>query len=298
LYCDTFDAAIQGLTPISVMHTTWRVGLGLAVLASLAQAPPKDPLARARVFYNAEQYDQAIEAATEAQRSPKLANVAAVVLARAHLERFRAASARGEQAPIDVSAARDLLKTVDTSTLDARDRLEFLTGLGESLYLEDQADGPPLYGAAAAVFEVALASVDAVNPDSRESLFEWWAGSLDHQAQQAPDAERRTIYARLLDRAEQELARRDLSPAGLYWVAASARGVDDVERAWGAAVAGWIRAGALGVKGVRLRDDLDRLVTQAILPERARQMTPVGDAHPMQTVLQAQWDEIKKKWEK
>jgi hypothetical protein len=272
--------------------------VGLAVLASLAQAPVRDALGRARALYNAGQYDQAIAVATEARLVPALANAAAVVLARAHLERFRAALALGEQAPVDLIAARDLLKTVDASKLVARDRIEFLTGLGESLYLEDQAGGQPLYGAAAAIFEIALGNVEAVGPEGRESLFEWWAGSLDRQAQQAPDTERRMIYARLLARAEQELAYRDLSPAAMYWVAASARGVDDVERAWGAAVAGWIRASQLGLRGARLRDDLDRLVTRAIIPERARQLTPVGDAHSYQDVLQRQWDDIKKKWEK
>jgi hypothetical protein len=292
LYCDTFDAAIQHLTPF------FRLGLGLAVLASMAQAPLRDPLDRARTFYNSAQYDQAIVAATEARLVPKLANAAAVVLARAHLERFRAAFARGEQAPVDLTAARDLLKRVDASLLAPRDHVEFLTGLGESLYLDVQAGGPPLYGAAAAVFAQALATSEGAGGESRDSLFEWWAGSIDLQAQFAPDSERRRLYARLLQRAEDELDHRDRSPAAIYWVAASARGMDDVERAWGAAVAGWIRASQLGPASVRLRDDLDRLVTQAIVPERARLMTPVGDWHPMQTVLQLQWEALKRTWQK
>ena len=260
----------------------------------MAQAPLKDPLERARTFYNAADFDQAIAAATEARHVPNLANAASVVLARAHLERFRAASVRGEQKPVDLTTAREELKLVDDAKLAARDHVEYLTGLGESLYLDD----PPLYGAAAAVFERALVGADAAGADQRESLFEWWAGSLDRQAQLAPDAERRVLYARLLTRAEDELDRRDRSPAALYWVAAGARGADDVERAWGAAVAGWIRAGQFGPAGVRLRDDLNRLMTQAILPERARLLAPPGDSHQMQIALQREWDELKQKWER
>src|SRR6185369_9676406 len=211
--------------------------------------------------------DQAIDAATEARLNPRYANSATIILARARLERFRLAFAKGEQAPADLTAARDLLKQVDVSKLDARDYVEYLTGLGESLYLEDLASGQALYSAAAEVFDKALSRTGPEDLETREMLFEWWAGSLDRQAQLASDSERRLVYARILARAEKE---RDMSPSAIYWLAAASRGTDDVERAWGVAVAGWIRAREMGPAGAKLRDDLDRLVTQGILPERAR----------------------------
>jgi hypothetical protein len=284
--------AIQGLTAFL------RLGLVAAVLASLAQAPIKDPLARARSDYNAGQFDLAIEAATEARQNPKTANAATLVLARAKLERFRSAFSRGEQAPDDLVIARDMLKKIDVAALTPRDRIEYLTGVGVSLYLEDLGGGQQLYGAAAEYFELALSTVDASAPDMHETILEWWAGSLDRQAQLAPNSERRKFYARILLRAEREVELRDLSPAAMYWLAAAARGTDDVERAYSAAVAGWIRAPQTGAAGARLRDDLDRLVIQAILPERARIMVPIGDPRPTEMVLRAYWDELKVKWEK
>jgi hypothetical protein len=103
---------------------------------------------------------------------------------------------------------------------------------------------------------------------------------------------------RILRRAETELARDPQSSVAVYWIAAASRGADDLERAWGAAVAGWVRAGSLGPRGVTLRDDLDRLVVNVILPERAQQLAPGGDAQSALTILKAQWEELKKKWQR
>jgi tetratricopeptide (TPR) repeat protein len=262
----------------------------------LAQAPIKDPLQRARTFYNAGRYTEAIEAATEARRVPAVAAAADIVRARSYLERFRAALAEGRQAPVDLLTARDALKGIDPARLTPRDRADFFTGVGQSLYLEDQAGGPPLYGAAAEMFDLAMANLGDQGRAERELLIEWWAGALDRQAQLAPDSERRGIYLRVMRRAEEELSRRELSAAALYWVAAAARGADDIERAWGAAVAAWIRAPQLGAEGAKLRDDLDRLVTHAILPERARQMTPAALSRAQLSVLIQQWEDLKQKW--
>ena len=265
---------------------------------SLAQTPIKDPLVRARASYNASQYDQAIDAATEARLVAKYANDATLVLARARLGRFRVALAKGEQAPADLVTARDLLKQIDVEKLSPRDQIEYLTGVGVALYLEDPAGGLPLYGAAAEVFERALSKSSGAGQDVREPLFEWWASSLDRQAQLVSDSERRALYVRILERAEQELDRRDLSPSATYWIAAASRGADDVERAWGAAVAGWIRAPQMGSAAARLREDLDRLVMTGIVPDRARLMSSPGNARAMEIVLQQQWDDLKAKWAK
>jgi hypothetical protein len=148
------------------------------------------------------------------------------------------------------------------------------------------------------MFEVALARSEAAPTSARESLFEWWAEALDREAQFAPATERKPLYTRILHRAEGELARDPQSSVAVYWIAAASRGTDDLERAWGAAVAGWIRAGSLGKRGVTLREDLDRLVVNVILPERAQQLAPGGDAQSALTILKAQWEELKKKWER
>src|SRR5262245_3453731 len=137
-----------------------RAVLAIFAAASLAQAPIKDPLMRARASYNTGEYTEAIDAATVAARTPATANAANVVLARAYLERFRAAYAKGDQAPVDLSRARDALKLVDATALTMRDRVEYFTGLGESLYLEHKGGGPPLYAAAAEMFDRALVASD------------------------------------------------------------------------------------------------------------------------------------------
>ena len=113
--------------------------LALAAPAAFAQ---RADLVKARNFYNQRQFDAAIESAGAAQKLQATADAATVVLARAHLERYR------ERAnPDDLAAARLALGNVRPASLDARDTIDFLTALGEALFFEDE------YGAAAAVFE-------------------------------------------------------------------------------------------------------------------------------------------------
>jgi hypothetical protein len=276
-----------------------RLKLPSAVLAAAlvtasgatAQTPPGDPLSRARRLYNEQKYDAAIEAATEARKLPALANAATVVIARAHLDRFVQAA---EQS--DLADARDALKQVNEAQLAPRDQVDFLVGLGQSFYLDGCLDG--CYAAAAEQFEQALSRADAVNVDleTRELLLEWWAVTLDRRAQFGPASARRPIYARVLERAEREIARPATSAVGLYWLAAAARGTDDLERAWGAATSGWARARYLGARGEQLRADLDRFVALVLLPERARELASGGDARAALTSLEAQWADWKVKW--
>jgi hypothetical protein len=209
-------------------------------VGAAAQKPSADPLARARQLYNDQKLDAAIQAAQDARRVPASANAAAVVLARAYLERFSRT-----RVAADLTAARDALKQVDEARLTPRDQVEFLVGLGQAFYLEGCLDG--CYAAAAEQFDQALARADALDVPTRESLFEWWAVTLDKRAQLAATPARKAIYARVLERAEREVARPESSSPGLYWLAAAARGVDDLDRAWGAAASGW--AGARGEVG-------------------------------------------------
>jgi hypothetical protein len=262
-------------------------GLALSTAAPAAAQAPPDPVARARQLYNQQQYDDAIRVAADARRAPALADAAAVVFARAHLERYRAQSE-----PADLSDAREALLGVQDARLSARDHIELVVGLGELLFFDHR------FGAAAEFFEIALAHLDLLEPGAREGLLDWWAGALDHQAQLEPEADRRTIYARILARVEDALRRDDRSAVASYWVCAAARGTSDLDRAWAAAIAGWVRARLIGAAGAKLRGDLDRLVTNVIIPERAQQLAQNADPRPAAAALQQEWDGVKESYGK
>ncbi len=116
--------------------------------------------------------------------------------------------------------------------------------------------------------------------------------------------ERPAIYARVLERMTEEIAEYPGSTAAGYWLAAAARAGGDVERAWHAAHAGWLRATLADDRGVALRADLDRLMTQAIIPERAARLAYRSDVlarmdpKEAQAALTAEWDAFKKAWSK
>jgi hypothetical protein len=270
------------------MSTVGRALLLSLVLPTCAQAQTQtDALTRARQFYNLQQFDDAILVAGDARRVPALADAAAVIFARAHLERYRAQSE-----PADLSDAREALLAIQDAKLSARDHMELVVGLGELLFFDKR------FGAAAVFFEIALGHLDLLEPGARESLLEWWAGSLDQQAQLEAETERKPIYLRMLGRVEDELRRDDRSAVASYWLAAAARGTSDLDRAWSAAVAGWVRGPFLGAAGVKLRADLDRLVKNVLIPERAQQLSAGADPRPMVAVLQQEWDEVKESYGK
>lgn len=267
------------------------LGLCGILLGSTAQIQPADPLTRARRAYNERQFDEAISAAKLAIDVPASSNVAAVVLARAYLERFRAGAGSDVA---DIEAARAALARVRPDLLAPPDRVEFLVGQGVAMFVDGCGGG--CYSVAAEFFELALAGSAAIDPASREPIFEWWATALDHQAQYGLDTERIPIYQRLLGRAEAERARDQNSASAAYWVAAAARGTGDFHRAWGAAVAGWIQARHFGARGEQLRTDLNRLVVDILLPERAIALAPDADPRPVLEQLRKQWAELTEKY--
>ncbi len=114
----------------------------------------------------------------------------------------------------------------------------------------------------------------------------------------APDGERQRRYGRLLAGIEKELGLRPSSTVAMYWLAAAARGVEDLDRAWSVAVAGWIQAPALaaGQRGANLRIDLDRLMRDAIIPERAKRASSPADPVALRVALAAEWESIKQRW--
>ncbi|MEZ5319617.1 MAG: hypothetical protein R2752_19610 [Vicinamibacterales bacterium] len=262
--------------------------VALLVSAGQATTTRPDPLAEARAHYNAGRFDEAAASAIEALALPGLGDVARVVLARAELERYRESREGGS-----LDAAREALKAVHADALLPRDRVEYLVGVGEALYLDD----PPRFGAAAEYFELALDAPVPQSPGERERVFEWWASALDREAQFGPAASRQAVYERIHRGALAEREAHESSAVVWYWLALSARGAGDLDRAWAHAVAGWIHGAQLGARGTQLRADLDRLVTQVILPQRARQLAASdGDPREALAALAAQWDEIKRKW--
>ena len=253
--------------------------LFLACVAPLVAAD--DPLSRARLLYNQGQFEAAISAAEQARLTPARADAADLVAARAYLERFRASATPG-----DLVNARDRLRRIDPQRFAARERAEYVVGLGEALFFEEA------FGAAANVLEPIVRSPDALIGDARERVLDWWASALDREAKPRPEIERQGVYQRIRARMEEELAAHPGSGAAAYWLAAAARAQGDVQAAWDAAMAGWVRAPLASDRGVALRADLDQLVLRAIVPERARATAQTPES------LRQQWEAFKQRWNK
>ena len=257
----------------------------LAALCCSAAADAAEPaaLARARALYNAANYDGAITAAASVRQQAQWADAAALVIARSHLERFRL-----NADPADLTSARGTLSTIRATALAPRDQLDLLIGLGQSLYLAET------FGAAAEIFDNALGQSSMLTARERLLVLDWWATALDREALTRPVDRRAAEFVRIAVRMEEELRLDPGSRVANYWLAAAARGAGDVERAWGAAIAGWVRA-TLSPDGPALRTDLDRLVTTALVPERARQR-PSRDQLEAQNGIRADWEAVKEQW--
>lgn len=255
----------------------------VALLLTLAgPVEASDALAEARRLYNLADYEAAERAAREAIRTSP--DSARVVLGRVRLERYRQSAN-----PEDLAEARLALRTVDPRPLQTTERVELTIGLAEGLYLEDR------FGAAAELFEGVIDASIALGPAAHERVLDWWASSLDRLAQARPVGDRAQIYDRVIDRMEREIVRdAGSTPAG-YWLAAAARGEGDLERAWAAAIAGWVRAPLATDRGAALRADLDRLVVQAIVPERAARLT-TRDRAQTTTGMLSEWEAFKASW--
>lgn len=257
-----------------------------AILLALAAAPPAraadahDPLSRARALYNERQYDEAIAAADQARATPARADSADLVAARALLERYRESAAAE-----DLAQARDRLRRLDPARFVGGERAEYLVGLGEALYFDEA------YGAAAGLFASVLGAPDTDLPaDARDRALDWWATALDRDARPRPDLDRQSIYQRIRDRMSGELASHPASSSAAYWAAAGAWAQGDLQSAWNAAEAGWVRAPLTADHGAALRPDLDRLMARGIIPDRARVLGVAPDS------LRDDWERFKDQW--
>jgi hypothetical protein len=125
-------------------------------------------------------------------------------------------------------------------------------------------------------------------------LLDWWATAIDREMQAATGERRTRLAGEIAARMEEELRRDPGSVPGNYWLAVAARGSGDVQAAWDAAVAAWVRA-TLGPSTSQLRSDIDRLVTEALIPERARSR-PAREQVDATDALRAEWESIKQTW--
>ena len=256
----------------------------LCLCASAAVAAEHPSLAKARALYNAADYDGAIGAAAAARSDPPSADAAALVMGRAHLERYRLSAD-----PADLGVARELLGTVRAPALMPRDQLDLLIGLGQTLYLGET------FGAAAELYGTALGRASMLGERDRALLLDWWATAMDRDAQRQQADHRAPIFERVIARMDEELRRDPGSAPANYWLAASARGAGHLDRAWHAAVAGWISANLTPESAQRLRTDLDRLVTDVLIPERAR-ARPAREQSDALIALRAEWESHKTQW--
>jgi hypothetical protein len=260
------------------------VALVLMGAGSTAWANEPPALAKARTLYNAGDYEGAIDSASVARKDEAWADAAALVVARSHLELYRT-RADAE----NLSAARAALGAIRAAALMPRDQVDLIVGLGQSLYLSE------IYGAAAELFDTALSRATLLGTRDRLLLLDWWATSLDREAQSRPADRRARVFERISTRMNEEIQRDPGSPVANYWLAVSARGAGDIDGAWNSAVAAWVRSTLSPDSTSRLRDDLDRLVTQALIPERSR---IVGAREPQEAVaaLKTEWELIKQQW--
>ena len=279
--CVPFRARhLVAATVLAVLAVASDQGRAVTIAADQPSA-----LSRARIAYNQRRYDEAIAAAREAERIPETATPALLLVARASLERYRQSSAAS-----DLATARSTMASIDPAKLSPGDRGEMQVGLGELLYFDDR------FGAAADMFEDAMSRVGDRGYTPRERLLGWYATSLDRQARLEAPSGRRRIYRRLLERVARENRVGSGSAVASYWVVTATFGADDVEDAWDAAVATWVRAPLIPGGGVTLRDDIDRFVLTAIIPRRAKLASAGGETEPAADAFRKDWASVKLTW--
>lgn len=272
---------MPGMRTYLVSMLLLAVTLGMTATAAAAESPA---LARARTLYNSGDFEGAIDAAAVSRRETQWADASALVIARARLERYRQNMNASELAD-----AREALQAVRVASLTPRDQLDLLIGLGQALYLGE------VYGPAAELFGTALDKGAVLAPRDRLMLLDWWATALDRDAQTRPFDRRPPAYLRIAERMDHELREDPSNSVASYWQVVAARGTGDLDRAWSAAIAAWVRSTLNPMTMTQLRGDLDRVMEQALIPERARS-NPARDGVDAVEMLRAEWSLVKQNW--
>lgn len=264
-------------------------GAALALLAMLAWIPSPaagaDLVAEARRAYNAGELTASVDAARQAVDAGSSIDEARIVLGRALVERYRR-SARSA----DLAEAREALIAAATPALSPALRIEWLVGTAETMFFEEQ------FGASAELFASVVDDPRArvAVPGGRERLLDWWATAADRAAQKLDESARDAAYRSMETRLRGELNRDGTLGAASYWLVIAARGAGDLDGAWYAAQAAWARAALAADRGAALRADIERAVSQAIIPERSRR---VGrDQEEEAEALRQEWEAFKQRW--
>jgi hypothetical protein len=252
-------------------------------------AAAQSELTRARQLYNQGKFDESIMAAEVARSRPKAASPAALVIARARLERFRKSGSQQ-----DLSESRRELLALDPRALSPPEAIEWNIGLGEALVFENQP------GPASEIFGEVIALTRArLTPADLDKLIEWWASALSGLAETLAGPSRARQYGALLSALKTVTEEKLPSRAVTYWFVVASRGVGDIDASWNAAVAGWIRARSMDA-GDRLRKDLDEFVTKTLIPERAEARTgqplDVRATSAETFALTEEWRGITERW--
>ena len=216
------------------------------------------------------------------RRSPR-----AIVLARAHLERYRQARRPDRPRRRPLGAGRPSASTGSAPPTAA----EFLIALGGSLFLEDD------FGAAAEIFESAMEIAPAAGDEGSRvgaRLVRLGHGALGRALRDLA-AERADAVPSARHAWMPSSHANPGSRAAAYWLVVALRGEGQLERAWQAAIAGWARARLAGEAAGDLRADLDRLVRQGIIPDRTRDI-PDADRLTVEFAMRAEWELVKQKW--
>src|SRR5204863_5033695 len=152
-----------------------------------------------------------------------------------------------------------------------------------------------LFGAAAELFDTALDRATVLPIRDRLMLLDWWATALDREVQLSLPERRARLAAAITARMQDELRRDPANAPANYWLAVSARGSGDLDAAWDDAIAAWVRATLDPMSAQALRSDIDRLVTEALIPERAH-ARPAREQADASEAMRAQWELIKAQW--
>jgi len=263
--------------------------LSLAVLVCLlssgfAEAADPPALVKAHALYNSGDFEGAIQAVASLERQPATSDAAALLIGRSRLEQYR----QNSEATI-LEAARVALSSIRASALPPREQVELLIGMAQTLYFGD------VFGGAAELFDTALGRGDLLTDRDRTALLDWWATSLDRQAQTLPPDRRPLIFDRIAARMEAELRQQPGNGPANYWLVVGTRGAGDIVRAWDAAVAGWVRASLNPATTATVRADIDRLVTEALVIELGRSR---GGPEPQDAIAatRADWELVKSQW--
>lgn len=245
-------------------------------------------LAEARSLFGQARYEAAAEATGRARDAVPDDGTASAVYGRAMLERYRETA----EATF-LTQALDALRSVDGATLAKNDQVDLILGLALGLYLSGE------FRPAGDMFATSFEMAEAADPALRDRAVDWWATAMSRHAQSLPALERKKAFEQMLTAMTEEAKHDPSSASAGYWAVVATRGLGDLDRAWDAAIAHWVRAQLCRDGGDALREDLDTLMATTIIPERARRGAAAqnsSDHAPIEALLFAEWRGVKDKW--